>query len=81
MAAGGYDNPSQMKAEDLQENFISHVVGQLQTVQVLEPLLKNGSVIMNVSSALGSCGLKRGGDMFVPYSIAKVSLALERSFF
>jgi len=72
--AGGYDNPTQTKADDLQENFTAHVVGQLQIIQVFAPLLKKGAIVVNVSSALGSCTLKLAGDFVTPYSIVKAAV-------
>lgn len=66
-------DPSNLLMEDLKDQFNAHVVGSAQTVQVFEPFFKKGTVILNMSSGMGSCTLRLREDKLVGYSIAKAS--------
>ena len=54
---------------DLQRQIETHAVGMLRVTQALHPLLGPGSVVLNVSSSLGS--LERMGRAYTFYGPAK----------
>jgi len=72
----GHDNPSDMKVEGLKTMFDTNVVGQVLVVQALESLFVKGTVIVNVTSGLGSLGdaLARGAVINTGYSITKAAV-------
>ena len=47
-----------MTAESLREHVDINVMGPAETVKVLLPYLGKGSIILNMTSGLGSCGKK-----------------------
>jgi len=63
-----------LKEADLQQHISINVFGPAKTVQVLIPHLRNGSVIVNMTSGLGS--IRKGVDFkkCTTYSISKAAL-------
>jgi len=62
--------------EVLAEHISVNVMGPAKTVQVLERHLKDGSVVMNMTSGLGSLAYNRTKDPTecTPYSISKAAV-------
>lgn len=58
--------------EDLHEHIDVNVLGPAKTVENLLPHLQDGSVVMNMTSGLGSCGRKI--NRCTVYSISKAAL-------
>jgi NAD(P)-dependent dehydrogenase (short-subunit alcohol dehydrogenase family) len=58
--------------KDVQEHVTVNVLGPAKTVEALLPHLGQGSVVVNMSSGLGSCG--RGVTKATTYSISKAAL-------
>lgn len=58
--------------KDVQEHIAVNVLGPAKTVEALLPHLGRGSVVVNMSSGLGSCG--RGAIKSAAYSISKAAL-------
>ena len=58
--------------KDVQEHISVNVLGPAKTVEVLLPHLRKGSVVMNMTSGLGSCG--KGVVKSAVYSISKAAL-------
>jgi NAD(P)-dependent dehydrogenase (short-subunit alcohol dehydrogenase family) len=58
--------------KDVQEHISVNVMGPAKTVEALLPHLAKGSVIVNMSSGLGSCG--NGVVHSAAYSISKAAL-------
>jgi len=61
-----------MTAESLREHMAVNVVGPAETLKACLPLLHDGSTVFNMSSGLGSCGLKL--PKCTTYSISKAGL-------
>jgi len=63
-----------LKEADLQQHISINVFGPAKTVQVLTPHLRKGSVIINMTSGLGS--IRKGVDFkkCTTYSISKAAL-------
>jgi NAD(P)-dependent dehydrogenase (short-subunit alcohol dehydrogenase family) len=57
---------------DVQEHIAVNVLGPAKTVEALLPHLGQGSVVVNMSSGLGSCG--KGTRRSAAYSISKAAL-------
>jgi NAD(P)-dependent dehydrogenase (short-subunit alcohol dehydrogenase family) len=57
---------------DVQEHISVNVMGPAKTVETLLPHLGTGSVVVNMSSGLGSCG--KGVVKCATYSISKAAL-------
>jgi len=72
----GGDDASTVKAENLTEMFNVNVISQVLTVQALESLFQKGTVIMNMTSGLGSCDdtLHKHGKQSTGYSISKAAV-------
>jgi NAD(P)-dependent dehydrogenase (short-subunit alcohol dehydrogenase family) len=58
--------------KDVQEHVTVNVLGPAKTVEALLPHLGQGSVVVNMSSGLGSCG--KGAIKAATYSISKAAL-------
>jgi len=75
-SAGINANPDQTSltigASDLRNHIDINVIGPAKTVEALLPHLKKGSVVMNMTSGLGSCG--KGVVKCATYSISKAAL-------
>jgi len=58
------------------ENFSINVIGTAKVVETLAPLLKKGSVVMNMTSGLGSVGktIDPIGSKCTPYAVSKGAL-------
>jgi NAD(P)-dependent dehydrogenase (short-subunit alcohol dehydrogenase family) len=65
-----------LTADSLSNHMNVNVMGPAKTVQVLESHLKKGSVVMNMTSALGSLAYTRTKDLAesAAYSISKAAL-------
>ena len=63
-----------LKADDLQQHITTNVFGPAKLVQVLLPHLGRGSVVMNMSSGLGSSG--KGIVRCASYAISKAALGM-----
>jgi NAD(P)-dependent dehydrogenase (short-subunit alcohol dehydrogenase family) len=61
-----------LNATDVQEHISINVMGPAKTVETLLPHLGPGSVVVNMSSGLGSCG--KGVVKCAAYSISKAAL-------
>jgi NAD(P)-dependent dehydrogenase (short-subunit alcohol dehydrogenase family) len=61
-----------LDGKDVQEHIAINVLGPAKTVEALLQHLGKGSVVMNMSSELGSCG--KGKVMSATYSISKAAL-------
>ncbi|OQV01000.1 hypothetical protein CLAIMM_06422 [Cladophialophora immunda] len=61
-----------MTAESLRNHIDVNVMGPAETVKVLLPYLGQGSVVMNMTSGLGSCGKKL--PKCTTYSISKAAV-------
>jgi NAD(P)-dependent dehydrogenase (short-subunit alcohol dehydrogenase family) len=61
-----------LDAKDVQEHIAINVLGPAKTVEALLPHLGKGSVVMNMTSGLGSCG--KGVVKCAAYSISKAAL-------
>jgi NAD(P)-dependent dehydrogenase (short-subunit alcohol dehydrogenase family) len=61
-----------LDADDMQEHIAVNVVGPAKTVEALLPHLGQGSVVVNMSSTLGSCG--KGICRSAAYGISKAAL-------
>jgi NAD(P)-dependent dehydrogenase (short-subunit alcohol dehydrogenase family) len=61
-----------LDANDVQEHIAVNVVGPAKTVEALLPHLGQDSVVVNLSSGLGSCG--KGICKSTAYSISKAAL-------
>lgn len=61
-------------AEAITENMLVNVLGPAKIVQVLDAHLQSGSVVMNMTSGLGSMTESRGGGKCTPYSISKAGV-------
>jgi NAD(P)-dependent dehydrogenase (short-subunit alcohol dehydrogenase family) len=61
-----------LDANDVQEHIAVNVLGPAKTVEALLPHLGEGSVVVNMSSGLGSCG--KGTGKCAAYSISKAAL-------
>ncbi|KIY03214.1 uncharacterized protein Z520_01681 [Fonsecaea multimorphosa CBS 102226] len=61
-----------MTADSLRQHIDINVMGPAETVKVLLPYLGEGSVVMNMTSGLGSCGKKL--PKCTTYSISKAAL-------
>jgi len=74
--AGINATPEQMalgiNAEDLQNHININVLGPAKTVEVVLPHLQKGSVVVNLTSGLGSCG--KHTVKCTTYSISKAAL-------
>lgn len=68
--------PTQMAlkldANDVQEHITVNVIGPAKTVEALLPHLGQDSVVMNMSSGVGSCG--KGMGKCAAYGISKAAL-------
>jgi NAD(P)-dependent dehydrogenase (short-subunit alcohol dehydrogenase family) len=61
-----------LNEKDVQEHIAINVLGPAKTVEALQQHLGKGSVVMNMTSGLGSCG--RGVVKCTAYSISKAAL-------
>jgi NAD(P)-dependent dehydrogenase (short-subunit alcohol dehydrogenase family) len=61
-----------LNEKDVQEHIAINVLGPAKTVEALLPHLGKGSVVMNMSSGLGSC--RKGIAKCSAYSISKAAL-------
>jgi NAD(P)-dependent dehydrogenase (short-subunit alcohol dehydrogenase family) len=61
-----------LNEKDVQEHIAVNVLGPAKTVEALLPHLGSGSVVMNMTSGLGSCG--KGTALCATYSISKAAL-------
>ncbi|KAL9109200.1 MAG: hypothetical protein Q9227_006125 [Pyrenula ochraceoflavens] len=74
--AGINDTPEQsstsMTAESLQRHMNVNVLGPAELTRTLLPHLQSGSIVVNMTSGLGSCGMKN--VKCTTYSISKAAL-------
>lgn len=71
-----HESATTITPEGLNDQIRINVLGPAKTVEFLLDHLKEGSVVMNMTSGLGSIGLAAGGDSSkcTTYSISKAAL-------